>query len=264
MSDRSSIEWTDATWNPTTGCTKISPGCAHCYIEHTPPFRINGRRFAEGHIPLQLHHDRLDQPLHWRKPRRIFVNSLSDLFHDDVPDEFLHDVYHTMEQARQHQFHVLTKRPRRMREYLNCRYGGGRIPSRHIWHGVTVENRRWTCRIDELRQALTALRFLSLEPLLEDLGELDLRGINWVMVGGESGPGARPCRVDWVRSIRGQCAAAGVTCFVKQLGARPTALCPPHGCSCDLELRHRKGADPAEWPADLRVREFPAIGPARG
>src|SRR5262245_12084112 len=122
VSDRSSIEWTDATWNVATGCTKVSPGCAHCYIEHTPPFRINGRRFVRGHIPLQLHPDRLEQPAHWQRPRRIFVNSLSDLFHDDVPDSFLHQVYDAMEHARQHQFHVLTKRPQRMRSYLEWRY----------------------------------------------------------------------------------------------------------------------------------------------
>ena len=260
VSDQSSIEWVDATWNPTTGCTKISPGCAHCYIEHTPPFRIQSRKFEHGHIPLRLHDDRLAQPLHWRKPRRIFVNSLSDLFHDDVPDQFLHQVYHTMEQARQHQFHVLTKRPRRMQAYLAWRYGGDRIPSRHIWHGVTVENRRWKCRIDECREARTARRFLSIEPLLEDVGELDLRGIHWVIVGGESGPGARPCHIEWVRSVNEQCGAAGVPCFVKQLGTRPQACCPDHRCPHDLALRDRKGGDPAEWPEDLRNRrEFPAI-----
>jgi protein gp37 len=262
VSDRSAIEWTDATWNPVTGCTKISPGCAHCYIEHTPPFRIHGRHFVNGHIPLQLHPDRLEQPLHWRHPRRIFVNSLSDLFHDDVPDQFIHDVYHTMESAQQHQFHVLTKRPRRMRAYLEWRYGDGRMPSRHIWHGVTVENRRWRSRIDELRAAPTALRYLSLEPLLEDVGELDLRGIQWVIVGGESGLGARPCDMAWVRTIVRQCRAAGVAVFVKQLGVRPFHE-RAQGLPIILHARDRKGADPAEWPDDMRVREFPSVGCAR-
>jgi protein gp37 len=262
MSDRSAIEWTDATWNVATGCTKISPGCAHCYIEHTPPFRIHGRRFVRGHIPLQLHPDRLEQPLQWKAPRRIFVNSLSDLFHDDVPDQFLHDVYRAMEHARQHQFHVLTKRPWRMGDYLDWRYGGGRLPARHIWHGVTVENRRWRSRIDDLRETRTVLRYLSLEPLLEDLGDLDLRGIDWVIVGGESGPGARPCDLAWVRTIVRQCRAAGVPCFVKQLGAEPFQQ-RSNGLPNILHVRHRKGADPAEWPVDVRVREFPLKVPAQ-
>ena len=260
MSDRSTIQWTDATWNPITGCTKVSPGCAHCYIERTPAFRMNGRRFLRGHLPLEFHDDRLDQPLHWKTPRRVFVNSLSDLFHTDVPDDFLHRVYHTMEYAKQHQFQILTKRADRLVSYLAWRYGDGRLPSRHLWHGVSVENRTTKPRIDAIREARSAVRFLSLEPLLEDLGHLDLRGISWVIVGGESGPSARPFNLEWARSIIAECRAAGVACFVKQVGSRPTGywtntLGPGFNRHA---LRDRKGGNPAEWPPDLRVREYPS------
>jgi protein gp37 len=275
MSDNSAIQWTDATWNPTTGCTKISPGCAHCYIERTPAFRIHGRRFTNGHIPLLLHPDRLEQPLHWKKPRRIFVNSLSDLFHEDVPDQFLHEVYHVMEQAHWHVFQVLTKRAERMRNYLTWRYGPdeehshGRIPSRHIWHGVSVENQHWKSRvIPHLVNTPSAVRFVSLEPLLEDLGDIWdwfprerevsqtrsmwIDGVNWVIVGGESGPQSRDCAIDWVRSIRWQCREAHVPCFVKQLGRQPRVSDGVY-----LNLKDKKGGVLDEWPIDLRVREFP-------
>jgi protein gp37 len=226
VSDKSSIEWTDATWNPTTGCTKVSPACANCYIERTPPFRVRDRRFVNGHIPLEFHEHRLDAPLKRKKPTLYFVNSLSDLFHPDVPDDFLHRVYHTMEHAAWHTFQLLTKRPERMRDYLKWRYGPdadtprGRIPSRHIWHGVSVENRHWTRRIDVLRETRSSVRFLSCEPLLEDLGPLDLRGIAWVIVGAESGPRVRPTQPEWIRSVRDQCVAAGVPFFFKQWGGR--------------------------------------------
>jgi protein gp37 len=274
MSDNSAIQWTDATWNPTTGCTKVSPGCAQCYIERTIPFRTAKRRFVNGNIPLLLHEHRLDQPLHWREPRRIFVNSLSDLFHKDVPDQFLHQVYHTMEAAHWHQFQILTKRPERMRDYLAWRYGpradgaGYRIPSRHIWHGVSVENQRFADeRIAELVNTRAAVRFLSLEPLLE---HVDLMAdshffrnfIHWVIVGGESGPKARRCEVAWVRSIVAQCQRVGVPVFVKQLGANPIGTFDADGQTVwTIEahgLRDKKGGDMAEWPNDLRVREFPS------
>jgi protein gp37 len=225
LAENSAIEWTDATWNVSTGCTKVSPACANCYIERTPPFRIAGRRFVNGHIPLKLHQDRLTWPSGWRKPRRVFVDSLSDLFHADVPDAFLHRVYHAMEGARQHQYQVLTKRPERLRDYLAWRYGprddgGYRMPARHIWHGTSVENRAFLWRIDALREARSAVRFLSIEPLLGDLGELNLTGIHWVIVGAESGPRVRPTRPEWVRAIRDQCIAAGVAFFFKQWGGR--------------------------------------------
>jgi protein gp37 len=223
MSTNSAIEWTDATWNPTTGCTKVSPACANCYIERTPPFRMNGRRFVKGHIPLKIHDNRQSWPQGWKQPRRIFVNSLSDLFHQDVPDQTLHDTYYTMEnRAPWHVYQVLTKRSKRMAEYLQWRYGEGRVPSRHIWHGVSVENASFTWRIDDLRAALTRIRFLSIEPILGDLGVLDLTRISWVIVGGESGPRSRAPQAEWIRSVRDQCVAAGVPFFFKQWGgARP-------------------------------------------
>ena len=220
MSDHSAIEWTDATWNPTTGCTKVSPACANCYIERTPPFRIHGRKFAGGHIPLQFHEDRLTQPSRWKAPKRIFVNSLSDLFHPDVPDEFLHRVYDEMEHARQHTYQVLTKRAERMRDYLAWRYSGHRIPARHIWHGVSAENQRMLHERGEmLRRTRSAIRFISAEPLLGSLTmDFELPLLNWVIVGGESGPRVRPMNQDWVRSIRDQCVSAGVPFFFKQWG----------------------------------------------
>jgi protein gp37 len=280
MSDHSAIEWTDATWNPTKGCTKISPGCAHCYIERTPAFRIHGLKFVNGHIPLQFHEDRLEQPLQWKKPRRVFVNSLSDLFHRDVPTSFLHQVYHTMEAAHWHQFQVLTKRPRRLVRYLSWRYGGSRIPSRHIWHGVSVENQRAADeRIPLLLQARCSVRFISAEPLLE---EIDLtpylhgdtlaapgpggfrKGprLDWVIVGGESGPKSRQFDLAWARSIVAQCQDAGVSVFVKQLGAEPVGNFEgernaPYPKGRMWDLRDKKGGDLTEWPEDLRVREYP-------
>jgi len=278
MADHSAIQWTDATWNPTTGCTKVSPGCAHCYIERTIPFRTAHRRFRNGHIPLVFHENRLEQPLHWKAPRRIFVNSLSDLFHKDVPTDFLHAVYHTMEAAHWHQFQVLTKRPERMRSYLQWRYGpredggGHRIPSRHIWHGVSVENQKWANeRIPILLTTPSAVRFISAEPLLEEVTFDGLWGypgsayheqlarwpIHWVIVGGESGPGSRRFDVWWARRLIGECKAAGVACFVKQLGTK--AIETREECQrWDLNLRDKKGGDMTEWPSDLRVREFPS------
>lgn len=242
MSDKSAIEWTDATWNPTTGCTKVSPACANCYIERTPPFRIAGRQFVRGHIPLELHPDRLDKPKSWKQPRRIFVNSLSDLFHSDAPDDFILRVLDSIRagHANGHVFQVLTKRPERMRSIMSKLQfdsaGAGRMylkdkglnrqgqpisfapVMRRMWLGVSVENRHWKSRITVLRQTPAAVRFLSLEPLLEHIGDLDLHGIHWVIVGGESGPKHRPIDADWVRAVRDQCVASGVNFFFKQWG----------------------------------------------
>jgi protein gp37 len=215
MSDHSQIEWTDATWNPVTGCTKVSPGCAHCYIERTPAFRINGRRFVKGVIPIQLHDERLDQPLHWRKPRRVFVNSLSDLYHDSISDLFIERVFHTMQRAHWHHFQILTKRSRRLRDLAT------RLPwPLNVWQGVSVENAAHVHRIDDLRAVPAAVRFLSVEPLLGPIPNLDLAGIGWVIVGGESGPDRRPVAAEWVRQIRDQCIAADVPFFFKQWGGR--------------------------------------------
>jgi len=328
MSELSAIEWTDATWNPVTGCTKVSPGCAHCYIERTPPFRMAGRRFVKGAIPVLLHPDRLDAPLRWRKPRRVFVCSLADLFHDGVPDAFIDRVFATMALAPQHTFQVLTKRPERMRAYFapgqfrdvrvvdvalemkpdaNLNRSVPTWPLPNVWLGVSVENQRMADeRIPVLLDTPAAVRFLSCEPLLGpldltlwmwalgetappltayvtrdmaiDAGDPSLEGqpdafqparedwqpippgyprIDWVIVGGESGPGRaerklvercagpgwhwkggptlagqgiyckecagtgwrpKPAALEWLRDIRDQCVAAGVPFFFKQFG----------------------------------------------
>jgi protein gp37 len=209
------IEWTDETWNPTTGCTKVSPGCAHCYIERTPAFRISGRRFVRGVIPVALHESRLDAPLRWRQPRRIFVNSMSDLFHADIPEAFIARVFDTMRRAHWHQFQVLTKRPARLRELA------AQLPwPPNVWQGVSVENAAHVHRVADLQQVPAAVRFLSIEPLLGPIPDLPLTGIAWVIVGGESGPRCRPLAPEWVRDIRTQCQRAGVAFFFKQWGGR--------------------------------------------
>ena len=214
MAQRSSIEWTETTWNPVTGCTKVSPGCAHCYAEtFAERFRgVSGHPYERG-FDLQLRRERLEQPLSWTPPRMIFVNSMSDLFHEDVPVEYIRDVFKIMRKASWHTFQILTKRSERMVE-LAPRL---RWPA-NVWMGVSVENQRWTSRIDDLRRVAAKVRFLSCEPLLGPL-KLDLHGIHWVIVGGESGPGARPMNPDWVRAIRRQCDEAAAAFFFKQWGA---------------------------------------------
>lgn len=219
MSDNSKIEWTDATWNPVRGCTKISPGCKHCYAEvFAERFRgVPGHAYEQG-FDLRLVPTKLEEPLKWRSPRLIFVNSMSDLFQDGVSDEYVIRVAKVMDTAKWHTFQVLTKRAERMRMLLNSKLKFA-AHSSHIWWGVSVENRKHGLpRIEELRAANIAMRFLSVEPLLEDLGTLDLSGIHWVIVGGESGHGARPLHEDWVVSIRNQCRKAGVPFFFKQWG----------------------------------------------
>ena len=219
MSLNSKIEWTDATWNPIRGCTKISPGCAHCYVEtFAERFRdVPGHPYEQG-FDLRLMPEKLDEPLRWKTSRMVFVNSMSDLFHEDVSDAYIERVCRVMVEARRHTYQVLTKRSERMREMLRSRLSfAAREP--HIWFGVSVENRKHGLpRIEHLRAAPAGLRMLSVEPLLEDLGLLDLAGIGWVIVGGESGPKARPMEADWVRAIRDQCRAAGVPFFFKQWG----------------------------------------------
>jgi protein gp37 len=219
MSDRSSIEWTDATWNPVRGCTKISPGCAHCYAEtFAERFRgVPGHPYEQG-FDLRLIPEKLAEPFKWASRRRVFVNSMSDLFHEGVPDEYILRVADVMKAANWHTFQVLTKRSERMAELLKTKLRfAAELP--HIWWGVSVENRKHGLpRIDYLRAAPAVVRFLSVEPLLEDLGVIDLNGIHWVIVGGESGHGARPMHADWVRSVRDQCQAAGVKFFFKQWG----------------------------------------------
>lgn len=219
MSNHSNIEWTDATWNPVRGCTKISPGCAHCYAEtFAERFRgVPAHPYEQG-FDLRLVPDKLAEPLRWAKPRMIFVNSMSDLFHDDVPDDYVAACVHVMTLASWHTYQILTKRSERMRDLLRTRLREAALLP-HIWWGVSVENRKHGLpRIDHLRAAPAAVRFLSVEPLLEDVGRLDLRGIDWVIVGGESGAGARPIQREWVASIRDQCRRARVSFFFKQWG----------------------------------------------
>ena len=216
----SAIEWTDATWNPVTGCTKITPGCDNCYAERfAERFRgVPGHPFENG-FDLTLRPERLSQPLSWKRPRMIFVNSMSDLFHKGIPTEFIDRVFDTMEASDRHVFQVLTKRSSLMKHYLERRYGRGKAP-RHIWCGVSVEDRTATARIRHLQAAPAAVRFLSIEPLLGPVGGIDLRGISWVIVGGESGPKARPMEKRWVIDIRDLCERQGVAFFFKQWGGR--------------------------------------------
>jgi len=218
MADSTSIEWTDATWNPVTGCTKISAGCDHCYAERfSERFRgTRGHPFENG-FDLTLRPERLDQPLRWRTPRMIFVNSMSDLFHKEIPKEFITRVFDTMEAASWHTFQVLTKRSSLMRDFLRKRYGTRRAPL-HMWFGVSIEDGTKTSRIRHLREAPAGVRFLSIEPLIGPVGKLDLTEIDWVIVGGESGPGARPMEREWVRGIRDQCRDKRVAFFFKQWG----------------------------------------------
>jgi protein gp37 len=332
MSTNSAIEWTEATWNPIAGCTPVSPGCLNCYAA-TMAHRLdamgqakyrgltvlhNGRRTFNGKIATDV--AALAAPLSWRKPRRVFVNSMSDLFHEEVADETIDNVFAIMALCHRHTFQVLTKRPQRMAAYFDrlrqitngaayhhiCdamrrivdpetitrhvedRPGVTRWPLDNVWLGTSVEDQqRADARIPHLLKCPAAVRFLSVEPLLGavSIGEIKSEGvcyaplegyldddprIHWVIVGGESGPGARPCNVEWIRNIVGQCKAAGVPVFVKQLGADPVE--PVLGMEATrqvnqpfmgsgwahLKLDDPKGGDPSEWPEDLRVREFPA------
>ncbi len=343
---KTKIQWTDAVWNPVTGCTKVSPGCAHCYAETVAgrfwatqyplvdretvkkggilsDIDVGPRKFTD----VRCHPDRLEEPLKWRKPRRVFVNSMSDLFHEDVPAGFIDRVFAVMALAPQHTFQLLTKRADRMRDYVNGL--GGRLgelwdltnqptwvelpagrsfprypenwPLPNVWAGVSVENQRFADeRIPLLLQTPAAIRFVSYEPALgpvdfvlrlrHDYYQDALRGftdngtwsgsrsvapkLDWVIVGGESGTKARPCDVAWIRSVLQQCRAAGVACFTKQLGAfvissdgddwighRGEMVATGNGLEIRWRIlyRDRKGGDPAEWPEDLRVREYPEV-----
>jgi protein gp37 len=311
VSDTSKIEWTDATWNPVRGCIKVSPGCANCYAEtFAERFRgVSGHPYEQG-FDLRLVPGKLTEPLSWKKPRRVFVNSMSDLFQDGVPDDYIAKVFAVMAETPRHTYQVLTKRPERMHAFMvgmsRALNGGvydpfadkafGRWPLPNVWLGVSVENQHFADeRIPLLLQTPAAIRFISAEPLLGPLFGLDqwltggadnrpywtahcpvdergfaqIPGLDWVIVGGESGPGARPFDVAWARSIVQQCKAAGVSCFVKQLGSHAvsTEVVPVNDAGVPLVdtparrgqrlLLSKKGGLPKEWPADLRVREFP-------
>jgi protein gp37 len=253
MSALTSIEWTELTWNPVTGCDRVSPGCAHCYAltlarrlraMGNPRYRLDGERRTSGPgFGLNPHLDLVDLPRRWRKPSLVFVNSMSDLFHEDLPPAFVERVYRTIAETPRHTYQVLTKRPRRLLELAP------RLPwPANLWMGVSIENRRFVERADVLRQVPAAVRFISAEPLLGPLGGLCLDGIDWLIVGGESGPRARPMELAWARELVEHCHAAGVAVFVKQLGTRWAG--------------RGKGGDSAAWPEDLRVRESPAMSDA--
>lgn len=337
MGSTTELAWTDATWNPIVGCTPASPGCANCYAremhDRRHKARVAGKRLPEQYArpfsAVQMFAERLSVPLHWKKPRRVFVCSTADLFHPDVPDSFIAAVFGAMAKAPWHTFQVLTKRAERMlRWFRRASTGEGRTavlrgaqahrwpdwymrevnrgapagetwPLPNVWLGVTVENQQAADeRVPLLLQTPAALRFLSCEPLL---GPVDLAytafngtdsfgsmpGLDWVIVGGESGPRARPMALGWARSLVGQCREAGVPCFVKQLGRRPRTgyydeetrdECEAGNCEwpdpigwsehdgqpgldavVELKLRSLDGRDPAEWPADLRVQEWPEV-----
>jgi len=214
MATRTQIEWTEATWNPVTGCTKVSAGCTHCYAERMAHrLQAMGVRHYRNGFRVTIHEDALEAPLAWKKPRVVFVNSMSDLFHEEIPVGFVRQTFEVMSEARQHVFQVLTKRSDRVRDLAPL------LPwSDNVWMGVTVERADYLARIEVLKSTPAAIKFLSLEPLLGPLHSLDLRGIGWVIVGGESGPGARPVKKEWVLEIRDQCVVAGVPFFFKQWG----------------------------------------------
>ena len=211
---KSRIEWTSASWNPVTGCTKISPGCKHCYAERMAQrLQAMGQANYANGFNLTLQRQALELPLRWRKPQVIFVNSMSDLFHKSVPDDFILQVFDVMNRADWHQYQVLTKRSERLMQLSQ------KLPWQpHIWMGVSVETQKYDYRIDHLRATGAHIKFLSLEPLLGPLKNLDLSDIDWAIVGGESGPGARPMKVNWVTDLRDQCASANVPFFFKQWG----------------------------------------------
>jgi protein gp37 len=220
MADNSRIEWTEATWNPVTGCTKVSPGCAHCYAEtFAERWRgISGHPYEQG-FDLRIWPERLQVPLRWRRPRVIFVNSMSDLFHEAIPEEFIGEVFDVMRRADWHVFQILTKRHERLEELAPQLEW-----SSNVWMGVSIENRRFVHRADSLRTVPAAVRFISAEPLLGRLEGLDLTGIDWLISGGESGPGHRPVRAEWLRELRDRCQAEGVAYFFKQWGGRTSKV----------------------------------------
>ncbi|MFC4500672.1 MULTISPECIES: DUF5131 family protein [Streptomyces] len=261
------IEWATKTWNPTLGCTRVSPGCDNCYaipeawrhMHASNPkvaaayagtaHKVDGRTDWTGRINLL--DGRLDQPKHWRKPERIFVNSMSDVFAARVPVDYVTKIWRTMQDTPRHTYQILTKRPERVARVLDKVHAelGLTQPLANVWLGTSIESDEYVRRADALRQAPAAVRFISAEPLLGPLPSLDLQRIDWVILGGESKSGARPLEVDWIRDVVDRCRTSGVTPFVKQLG---TVWAKANGAA------DKKGGEPDDWPEDLRVREFPA------
>jgi len=281
--NKTKIKWTDFTWNVVTGCTKVSEGCHHCYAKRIHDARhkayLAGKKMpAQYAVPFEtvlLQPDRLDYPLRLKTPHRIFVNSVSDLFHEDIPFAFVDRVFAAMIEANWHTYQVLTKRPERMRDYFDDRKWG--LPTNHVWPGVSVEDQATADeRIPLLSQTPASVRFVSYEPALGPVDWLNAmcgcdkhgyrkplltdKKIGWIIVGGESGSKARPFDLAWARGTVAQCKAAGVPVFIKQLGAHPVSFnTSPHDNKLyEVAIKHRAGADPSEWPEDLRVQEFPA------
>jgi len=265
MSDGSKIEWTEASWNPVSGCTKVSPGCDHCYAEtFAERWRGTPGHHFENGFDVTLRPERLEQPLRWKRPRRIFVNSMSDLFHEAVPTAFIGAVFDVMRRTPQHTYQILTKRHARMRSLARSAAFGEGWPLPNVWLGVSVEDQKWAdIRIPALLDTPAAVRFISAEPLLGPVslwhlidakgsGVEDPRELDWIIAGGESGPGARPCDLGWLRALRDQCEWAGVPFFCKQLG---TVIGRQVGAG-------RKGGDWDAWPEDLKVRQFPGAAEA--
>lgn len=246
MARRSNIEWTEMTWNPVTGCTKVSPGCKHCYAETMAKrlVAMGAPRYSNG-FAVTLQEDLVDLPRRWRSPRTVFVNSMSDLFHDAIPADFIGKVFRTMAECPQHQFQVLTKRPERLIELAP------QLPwPSNVWMGVSVESQKYVWRIELLRQVPAAVRFLSIEPMLGPIAELDLSGIHWVIVGGESGGGARPLERTWVVDVFRQCRRASVPFFFKQWG----------GVRKHVTGRQIFGRTYSEMPRVGGVNASPALG----
>lgn len=244
MADKSQIEWTDATWNPVSGCTKISSGCDHCYAERfSERFRgVKNHPFEHG-FDLTLKPSRIEQPVRWKKPRMIFVNSMSDLFHKKIPKEYLDQIFDVMEGEDQHIYQVLTKRSSLLRNYVNVRYRSSVAPA-HIWFGVSIESPSFLVRLQHLDQTSAPVKFVSFEPLLDRIGDVDLSRINWAIVGGESGPGARPIRSQWIRELRDQCLDQDVAFFFKQWGGRTPKA-------------HGNEIDGRQWLQFPNLAEFP-------
>ena len=246
------IEWVQnqdgtkgQTWNPMTGCTKISPGCKHCYAETMAKrLKMMGVQGYEKGFELVLHEQRLEQPLKRKKATTYFVNSMSDLFHENVPDHFIEQVFEVIEKTPQHTYQIVTKRSERMADFCQTH----QVPD-NAWLGVSVEDKKYGLpRIEHLRTIDAHIRFLSIEPLLENLGTIDLSGIHWVIVGGESGPKARPLKIEWVTKIKNQCQKADIPIFIKQMGSN---------WARNHHAKNRKGNDMTEWDKELRVRNYP-------
>jgi protein gp37 len=250
----SNIEWTQQTWNPITGCTKISPGCTNCYAANIAETRFGGEAAFPNGFDLVMHPERLAQVSPAHKPKLIFVNSMSDIFHKDIPEDYIRQICDVMMNARQHSYQILTKRHKRMHALLSSPRFRDVAEAKHIWWGVSAENRKYGLpRVKALQSTPIRNRFVSFEPLLEEIGEVSLDGIGWIIIGGESGPGARPFALEWAESLIDQARRDNVAPFVKQIGAKPMLMERPYRKAA----RDPKGTQMAAWPEKIRIQEFP-------